>query len=195
MIWKQELDTFKALGDVGYDKPLNYRLTDKRIESTIKFMEECGIDGKTFLDIAGPSYVAGKISKHYSGTLIYHTGGNLDTKDWYKTGGQHYATVLMLEVLEHLLNPLLFLSELKRTTSFNNMIVSWPYRPSWLWTRIHFHEMRPDRFEYLCKLAGYEIVRMKKERQHELWYSKFTGIRPFCRTFVNYQMFAHVRPT
>jgi hypothetical protein len=194
-MWKQELDTFKALGDPGYDKPVNYRLTDKRIQSTLSFMFECRVKGKFLLDVAGPSYVSQKIAEHYGSTLIYHTEGDLDTLDWKEVGQPvGHETVLMLEVLEHLLNPLLFLTELKRKVDFDDMIVSWPCRPSWLWTRIHFHEMRQDRFEYLCKRAGYEIINFKKERQHESWYGRFLGIRPVCRTFVNYQMFAHIRP-
>jgi hypothetical protein len=189
---KQKVNTFKGLGDEGFDRKEHYHLSKVRLKKTIKFMEDLKIASGSFLDVAGPSILGEKMAGHYR-ARYYHTNGDLDTVKWTP----EFITVdvvLMMEVLEHLLNPLLFLRKLKERATFTSMVVTFPSRPSWLWTPIHFHEMRRDRFEYLCKLAGYEIIAWKTGRVPEKWYNKFRGIRPFFRYFVNHHYMALIKP-
>lgn len=191
---KQDIDTFKGLGDEGFNKPENYRLHWVRLENTVNFINKYypKYSPESFLDVAGPSILGKKLAKGYLSDY-HHTSGNIDHTTW-SAPVKKVHTVLMMEVLEHILNPLQFFSELKNRVEFTTMVVTWPSRPSWLWTNIHFHEMRLDRFEYLCKLAGYEILDVEKHKLPESWYNKFRGIRPFFRYWVNYHYMALIKP-
>ncbi len=181
---KQKVDVFAALGDEGHDSELDHMLGRKRMENTLKFMQKNGIaiEKTNVLDIAGPSMLgqyATMAAEGYAGTH-----GDLDTVDW-EPDNSVVDIVLMCEVIEHLLNPLLFLEELKKKVSFDVMVVTWPIRPSWLWTNLHFHEMRLDRFEYLCERAGYDLIAYKKDKIPTHWTSFFHGIRPAIRHLYN----------
>lgn len=181
---KQNVDTFAQAGDPGHNSPEQMKCVERRVENTLRFIDLIEPQYRTpsFLDIAGPSIVGKEIAAHHFADY-YTTTGDLD-RNW-KTNCAKVHTVLMLEVLEHILNPLKFFEELRDRVDFEKMIVSWPARPSWLWTEIHYHEMRLDRFEYLCKLAGYEVTYVHKGKMPESWYNRFRGIRPFFRSFVN----------
>jgi len=188
-----EINTFVGLGSPGLDSKEEYRLQYRRADITAKFIAEQDCDMSVVLDIAGPSEIGKAICRRFSvRKLLAGTSGDLDGVWWPQTG--IVQTVLMTEVLEHILNPLKFMRELKEAVQFDDLIMSWPNRPSPLWTRNHFHEMDIHRFRYLCKLSGYEIVRVMKRPQPETWYNRFRGIRPFFRSFVNRHYWAHLRP-
>lgn len=181
---KQDINVFAQLGDEGHNAPMSYKLQRIRMERTLKFMAEQNLscDNKRVLDIAGPSVMGKQVSQN---ALSYDwTEGNLDETDWIVTRDD-VDIVLMCEVIEHLCNPLLFLRRLKALASFDVMVVTWPIRPSWLWTNLHFHEMRLDRFEYLLGRAGYELVAYNKDKIPTHWTSVFKGVRPTIRHFYN----------
>jgi len=98
-----------------------------------------------------------------------------------------YSTVLCLDVIEHLFNPLHCLIEIKRVM-YNNtkLYVGLPSRGKLLWAKGHFHEIDSYRFNLLCKKAGFKIVHKMKYKvwRHPLSY--FTGIRMFLRLFFEY---------
>jgi hypothetical protein len=203
-----EINTFVGLGSPGLDSKEEYRLQYRRADITAKFIKEQDCDMSVVLDVAGPSEIGKAICDKYRlgvyaydrhSSLVFNphkllagTSGDLDGVWWPQTGV--VQTVLMTEVLEHILNPLNFMKELKEAVVFDDLIMSWPNRPSWLWTRNHFHEMDIHRFRYLCKLSGYEIIRVMKRAQPETWYNRFRGIRPFFRSFCNRHYWAHLRP-
>lgn len=191
---KQDINTFVGLGDPGYDKKENYILHERRLKKMIKYIDrqfpEFG--PRSFLDVAGPSWIGEEIARHYKAEY-YYTSGNIDKTNW-SASAQKVHTVLMLEVIEHILNPLQFLINLRERIDFTSMVLTWPSRPSWLWTNIHYHELRLDRFEYLCELAGYEILDIQKGKVDEMWYKKFQSVRSFCRYWMNYHYMALIKP-
>lgn len=180
---KQKVDVYAQVGDEGHNSELDFITQKKRSDNTINWMCSKGIDLKNnvVLDIAGPSVLGKEVCKD---SIYLCTNGDLDTLEW-KVEKPEVDIVLMWEVIEHLLNPLLFLIKLKEQCKFKYMVVTFPTRPSWLWTNLHFHEMRLDRFEYLCKRAGYEIVAVKRDKIPTHYSSMFKGIRPFIRFFYN----------
>lgn len=165
-----------------------------RVNSTIEFMEGCeigDIEAKPdVLDIAEPNRVGGEISSYFHHKL-FNTSGNLDTPDW-TCPDKRYKYVYCFEVLEHLLDPLLFLTQLKTKVQPDTRIfVTVPYH--FLrkhWGMNHWHEMDLMRLRYLFDLAGLKIIRFekknfygrvsvsepmqvltgKKKMNHSLWY-------------------------
>ena len=105
-----------------------------------------------------------------------------DTVDWnyfYLSTHKKYDIVTCFEAMEHLLNPLLFLENLKEYIAKDGLIfISYPYRNSLFWSDIHFHEYDIARFRYLIKTAGYKILAYKEVRMYS-WHG--FGIRPLLR--------------
>jgi len=138
-----------------------------RVNSTVEFMEKDFVAKwsirKPILDIAGPNAAGDYISSYFNHDL-YNTEGNLDTPDW-TCPDKKYKYVYCFEVLEHLLNPLLFLTELKKKVQPDTRIfVTVPYH--FLrkhWGMNHWHEMDLMRLHYLFDLAGLKIIRFEKK--------------------------------
>jgi len=99
-----------------------------------------------------------------------------------------YDTILCLEVLEHLQNPLFFMKNLKLMLRKNGTIyLSMPARPQILWTRHHFFEMGRKHFnKWILEPLELRIVRYKKIMLWRAFWTYFTGFRPFLRLFFNY---------
>lgn len=193
MFKSQKITPWIGYGCDGWSTQEHKKNTDLRINTTIDFILEFTQQiPKTILDVAGPSYVGIEIAKRLV-AYYNHTSGDIDLSTW-STNMKKCDMVLMLEVIEHILNPLQFLRELKDRVDFKYMVLSWPCRPSWLWTPIHYHEIQLNRFEYLVERAGYKIVKVQKGRLHESWYNKFKGIRPFFRYFVNRHYMVIIEP-
>ena len=99
-----------------------------------------------------------------------------------------YNTILCFEVLEHLQNPLWFMNELKNILSHDGTIyLSSPGRPKILWTKYHYNELTPSRFnKWILDPLDMKIVRRTKLRPtHSLWFY-LSGFRPLLRIFLNY---------
>jgi len=87
-------------------------------------------------------------------------------------------TLLCFEVIEHLLNPLLFLLEVRNLmNSTSHLYLSYPIQPYAFWSPWHFHEYDKSRFLYLLREAGLSIV---DYQELKLW-KRITGIRPIIR--------------
>jgi hypothetical protein len=54
---QQKIDTFKGLGDPGFDKPVNYKYNLLRADNTLRLMRQWGVTPGSILDVAGPSEV------------------------------------------------------------------------------------------------------------------------------------------
>jgi SAM-dependent methyltransferase len=96
-----------------------------------------------------------------------------------------FDTILCLELLEHLFNPLLFLIYLKRSLSSNGRIyLSTPYQfPQFLKAKHHFHEIPTDRLMWLFDAAGLSVVRSGKITIAGRWYNHLMGFRQILRYF------------
>ena len=140
---------------------------------------------ESILDIGEPNSMAKHLCEYFNFNIGYLSNTTSDlnyniissdsTPDKFKT-------IWCFDVIEHLMNPLLFLNNLRdfcfKTT---RIYISYPLRPSWFWWRNHFHEYDKKRFRHLLNEAGYEIVKYKQKIKGKDWWFYFTGIRPFLR--------------
>lgn len=117
---------------------------------------------------------------------LYATTGDYNYATWEPViiGATPFKTVFCFEVIEHILNPMLFLNRLKDFIADDaDIYISFPSgRPQFLWTAGHFHEYSKDRAEKLFEMAGYQIIR--SERSSIIWKKPgdyFKGFRPLLR--------------
>jgi len=161
--------------------PISQTLDNKRFEYLVKFMKN---PIEPILDIGSQNDFGLKVAQHY-GISICNTDGDLDYPDWIPLGDDYYNAVWIFEVIEHLMNPALFLKELKDIIDLNTKIyVTYPFRSVVsYWSDTHFNEMDEKRFRTLVESCGYEIVRHEKHRLYRKWNFYLRGIRPLIRLF------------
>lgn len=116
----------------------------------------------------------------YYGVMIDQIEGDFD---YYLANGKKYETILMFEVLSHLVNPLWFLAEIKFQLEKGGVIyLSMPSRPKVLWNKHHYCEISTDRFKrFILDELGLKIVRMKRIRNPRQPDKLRIGIRPVIR--------------
>lgn len=148
----------------------------KRINSLLKFMDEIK---EPVLDIGARNSMGEAIEKRLNINL-YNTHGDLNFFNWEPNEETAYKTVICSEVIEHLLNPALFLNRLKMFCDNDCVVyIFYPLRPHFFWTECHFHEYDRQRFLYLLQYTGYKISKYRWEfRKAYSWKFYFTGIRP-----------------
>jgi len=153
-----------------YNNPV---LNKERARDTLEFMKR---------QIRLPVLVMGEkkefesyLEKYFSGKFSY-TNHDLN---WYSPSDTKYNTILCFEIIEHLLNPLLFLSECKRLMRKKGLLyISYPtHTLKYFWHESHFHEYDKSRFVYLLKIAGLEVVSYSEKTMR----SKEIGIRPLLK--------------
>jgi SAM-dependent methyltransferase len=121
-----------------------------------------------FTDLLGARY----------GIPIDSTEGDLDELEL--TG--MYEVVFHFEVLEHLMNPLFHLRQVRRVLRENGTVyLSTPVgKPHFLWSSYHFHEFHPRELNALLSTAGFSVERQAEFLFHPLRFY-FTGMRPLLR--------------
>ena len=156
--------------------------TKRRWFKTLKFVSKFK-SGVTVLDIGGLNIFGQRLAEacelkynYTSGDLNYFGWSNSDTK---------FDNIFCFEIIEHLMNPLLFLQELKKCCNRDTKIfITYPFTPRWLMSNRHFHEYRDIEFITLCHEAGFRIVNYNTyHNRHDVSFY-LTGIRPFLRFFV-----------
>ncbi|MEI7823974.1 MAG: hypothetical protein WCI01_01660 [Chlorobiaceae bacterium] len=96
-----------------------------------------------------------------------------------------FGVVTAFEVLEHLYNPLHALLEVKRLLAGEDarLFVSMPlWKPAFLASPNHFHEMTRSSALSLFRRGGFSVVRSAEFRiRHPLFY--LTGVKPLLRAW------------
>lgn len=93
-----------------------------------------------------------------------------------------WGTIICLEILEHLFNPLFFLENIKKALKPGGILyLSTPYRAKFLWTEHHYHEIDDKRIRWLFERAGFGIEKEKKIRLFRGWKWHLKGVRPLLR--------------
>jgi len=131
------------------------------------------------LDIGGDNLFGKKMSNEF-GLNYFSTMGDLDYHSWTRDI-LNPDVIFCFEVLEHLMNPLLFLNNLKRVYGGNNPQVFITYPNNLFRSEHHFHEYKDDEFYTLIRSAGYYVIDYQKDPH---WHNKgfyFTGIKPLAR--------------
>jgi SAM-dependent methyltransferase len=134
---------------------------------------------KTILDIGGANLFGQKMADwfalNYAATtedLDYHTFSKSDT----------YDVIFCFEVVEHLMNPLFFLENAKRTMKKESRLFI-TYPKNLIRSAHHFHEYKDDEFLTLVNAAGYRIISHKTDPHWHKPGFYLTGFRPLARLF------------
>ena len=147
-----------------------------RWEKTLAFLnKEKNVN--TGLDIGDRTPFTDQLEKYFNCTF---DNTNIDLDEEHLTG--KYDIITAFEIIEHLFNPLHLLLEIKSILNEGGTLyVSTPkWKPYFLWSNEHFHEMGYDRLHSLIDRAGFCIIREKQIRIQPIWFY-FTGIRPILR--------------
>lgn len=106
--------------------------------------------------------------------------------NWPWPHNKKYKTIVSFEVLEHLQNPLLYLTEIRRHLENNGkLILTTPVAfhhllPVPLY-RQHFKEYRRDELITLMEMADLTVKRMERFSGYTYLPLKYIGIRPIIR--------------
>ena len=101
--------------------------------------------------------------------------------DWIFSPFPEADIVFAFEIIEHLQNPLYFMSQLKKITD-GSIYVIMPCNPRWLWHKMHFFEMNRKHFEkWILNPLDLKIIRYKKIIFVSSWKAYLIGFRPLIR--------------
>lgn len=154
---------------------------NKRFQYTLQFLQKHIRTNESILDL-GVENPFTKIMQQHGYTVSNTKGEDLDF-DYALVQNSTAEVVTAFEIFEHLLAPLLILSNIKA----NKLVASIPLRlwfsPAYRsktdrWDR-HYHEFEDWQFDWLLEKAGWEI----QDRQKWTNPVKKIGIRPLFRAF------------
>lgn len=104
--------------------------------------------------------------------------------------GGPYGTILALEIIEHLFNPLFFLESIRMAIEPGGVVyLSTPGRPRFLWTDQHFHEIDEMRIGWLFRRAGFRVARQGRISLRRPLLQHLLGIRPMLRAFTHTRIY------
>jgi hypothetical protein len=153
-----------------------------RWEKSVAFLRSSGMAGSrpaSGLDIGDRTPVTGMLEELF-GCRFDTTSVDLDTG---ALDGS-YPVVAAFEVLEHLYNPLHLLLEARKVLApgpASRLFVSTPaWKPLFLQSPDHFHEMPRRSLESLFDRAGFTVLRSAEFGIRPFRFC-FTGIRPLLR--------------
>jgi len=157
---KPKLD-YKMVEPTVYDE----KIRSGRLKNTLELMGNYEVIEEPVLDVGEPNEFGCQLANILR-IDIYNTEGDLDSVDCFPVK-INFKTIWIFEVIEHLKNPDLFLTELSSLCSKDTRIfLSYPYRPFvFLWNENHYHEIEPNRFRELIESAGYEIIQCIRKWQ------------------------------
>lgn len=164
----------------------------KRVRYTIDFLRRYIHYGRTVLDI-GEKNPIGKYTAAWYDLKLDNTSGDLDYN--FTAPKKGYDIVFCFEMIEHLMSPKFFLLELKKYITVDTQIfITYPSRPKFLWTDLHFHEYDRKRFEYLIDSCGYKILDWQVRRASKPFSEYITGIRPLLRLIFGKSNLVYIKP-
>ena len=169
---------------VGTYEPENL-YNSRRYAFTLHFLHN--LTGN-ILDCGEPNILKEMIEKKFSVKISSTGESDLDAS---RISGK-YDTILAFEIIEHLMNPLWFLRQVRESLNPDGVVyLSTPInKPKFLWRHDHFHEFDEYRLTSLVDKAGFIVHRKERAR----FYSK-VGIRPLIRlAFRTGTMFLELRP-
>ena len=148
-----------------------------RWNKTIDFLNNKSANFKNGLDIGERTTLTANMEDYFS---INFSNTNIDL-DTEKLHG-NYDIITSFEVIEHLYNPLFNLLEIHKVLNKNGVLyLSTPlYKPAFLWSPNHFHEMQRQSLLNLFKRSGFKIAREDKFKIHPFKFY-FKGFRPILR--------------
>ena len=167
-----------------------------RWKNTINLLPKTRTRNKTVLDIGDRSQITDTLEKVWNCSI--ETSGSESDFDTTTLRShfmdKRFDIILSFEVIEHLLNPLHHMMQVKSLLADDGIIylTSPKRKPEFLWSKLHFNEMSLGRLTYLIDKAGLRIVRTKAIRTLPWWFY-FTGFRPLLRLFVDRTFFLEIK--
>ena len=154
--------------------------TKRRWKQTLKRVSEFSPKGDV-LDIAGPSEFGMRMAKKLN--LEYRTTKQVDLNyDWYFDFQDEYKNVFCFEVLEHLINPLVFLNNLKSRLYDRSLVfITYPYQTRFFKGKNHWKEFTKEEFKTLAELSGFKVVHYDSFRNYLTPMIYLSGIRPLIK--------------
>lgn len=135
--------------------------------------------GGLVLDVGEKNNFGRKMAEEF-GLFYCSTNGDLDYQSWTMEHVVKYDYIFCFEVIEHLMNPLLFLENLKSVCG-DKTVIFLTYPNNVFKSEHHFHEYSDDEFFTLITAAGFNVLDFKTDRHwHSFWFY-FTGFRPLAR--------------
>ena len=183
------MNTYLTKEELFPQKPPNNVLN--RIKDTIKYLEDNNLQGK-IADCGENNPMKEAIENHFN--------IKIDSIEWNFNWFCHnvtedYDVILCFEVLEHVMNPLLFLNQLRDLLNSNGVIyLSTPYQqPQILKAIHHYHEIPTDRLMWLFKSAKLTVKDSDRITIAGNWYNHILGIRPVLRYFQKTRIYKLVK--
>lgn len=152
----------------------------KRFEKTFKFLSK-HLSGYTVLGVGGYSDFDYDMSKLFALDYSYTTS-DLNYSIKINAVPRKYQVIFCFEVIEHLINPGLFLRNLQLFCDKNTQIfISYPENVPFFRNPTHFHEYSQDEFFTLIDSEGFKIIEYESYRHwgHPVFY--VSGLRPIVR--------------
>ena len=155
---------------VGTFEPENL-YNSRRYAFTLGFIQNFSGD---ILDCGEPNILKEMIEKKFS--LRISSTGEIDL-DVSKISGR-YDVVFAFEIIEHLMNPLWFLTQVRESLRPGGIVyLSTPInKPKFFWRHDHFHEFDEYRLLNLMDKAGFVVEKKERRRFYSL-----SGVRPLIR--------------
>ena len=145
-----------------------------RREQTLDFIRTINLSGP-FADVGERSWMTAELENrlHIKCAQIRCRDFDDTMQSWGGPPPYQFGTVFVLEVIEHLMNPLEFLRRLRPYLKRDGvLILSTPVRnPLGFWANReeHFTEYDLDKLGILLKAAGFRIASTRRWRSIPLW--------------------------
>ena len=154
-----------------------------RLDETIAFIlesEKSKRSNPPFLDIGEKNKFSQLLKKELN-IEVDNTIGDLNFTNWESTGkSKKYNTVFCFHIIEHLINPLLFLTELRKRCN-NDAKIFITYPTGNYWYTCHWHQIDTKRFKLLLKEANLKIIKHRSKILWKDWKYLFFRVRPLLR--------------
>jgi SAM-dependent methyltransferase len=164
-----------------------YRLSvfEKYITPIIEFVSEDSLDG-TICDIGNSNPKMEYLKEIFDINLEQVTVNDFNFDVF---PDKQYDVIFCFEILEHLQNPLFFMTQIKKMMKDNGTLyLSMPSNPRFMWATFHFFEMSKKHFEkWILVPLDLKIVRHRKWNHSADRKAMLIGIRPLIRMLLGKQ--------
>jgi len=170
------------------NEPTTDNFAKWRIDAMCRFIMDLNTDAP-ILDIGPRSFATEK----FESAFLTRRGGidstlDCDFNSEVKAPRGDYETIICTEVLEHVMNPLHFITNVAVLMQPKGMLIlSTPCRKPHV-ESMHFAEYTKKSLDILFGYAGLSIVKYELAHPMKFWWH-FTGFRPFYRMFFHHYHF------
>jgi len=153
---------------------------ERRIISTIRFVESCIDKRSVILDLGTQNEISTKLKDNNFN--VFNTNGEDLDIDFSIVESPKFDVITAFEIFEHMVCPFNLLRGIKA----KKLIASVPLRlwfsnAYWgtdVWDR-HYHEFEVKQFDMLLEKSGWKIIKSEKWKS----FDNIIGIRPLLRRF------------